>query len=812
MADDVKMRVSLDDRASKELLKISNALKTLAKETKNVAEPTKQASLGFRTLVTSMTAASLASMAITKSLQLVTTEFGSMITQANKYQAAMMGLSSVAAAFGADQTKARDSAKSLSEDGLMSVTESATGLKNLLATGFSLDEANELMLRFKDSAAFGKQGALEFGEAIVGATEGVKNGNSLLVDNAGVTKNLSMMLEEAGYSAQDLMKASSDAGVRQAIFNGILKETAAQAGDAARIQDTLAGSTGALKTEANELRATLGEAMSPAIKILVDGLREMIGGVDTSDGTMKTLAQTVAITAAVLRGLAAVAITVAKDIGAAVVGIAKALGALFQGSLEGIQTAYNEYSDSMNAHAAEFGVAIQSTKDDLESALTGIEDRYNNGTKNISKDMIPRVSAAAKDAGKKTREALEKEAQDFSNSVKKMQQSFNDSMRDLVVNHKAHLKELEGQRDEENSNFNERMADQKETYNKAMSDMEERHQEKVETITEQIVDEQRKLEEEIQKINDKYRDQMKQFAIAGKERLDSVQRDIDKELARGQNANQEKVANLQAMLENERIALEDQTKIKEEVIENEKNTVRAEYDDRVSELRQRLAEENAEIVAAAAERTAEYEKETAKIRSEHDKRLSSLNDEINKEKELQKKYAAEFAQFKDAVAEDDITRLKANFARERAELEEQHQQKLQDIARRAQEENATKSAASVKTNTSTSKSLIDAKSSYKAPNASYEKYSSSINDWVQFHADGGVFNKPHIGVVAERGREAIVPLDNPARAQQVMQQAGLNGGGNNITIHMPVQVVDNKLDIDLIAERVAQKLGSTGLI
>jgi hypothetical protein len=48
------------------------------------------------------------------------------------------------------------------------------------------------MNRFKDSAAFGKQGALSFGEAIRGATEGIKNGNSILVDNAGVTKNLSV--------------------------------------------------------------------------------------------------------------------------------------------------------------------------------------------------------------------------------------------------------------------------------------------------------------------------------------------------------------------------------------------------------------------------------------------------------------------------------------------------------------------------------------------------------------------------------------------------------------------------------------------
>jgi hypothetical protein len=46
---------------------------------------------------------------------------------------------------------------------------------------------------------------------------------------------------------------------------------------------------------------------------------------------------------------------------------------------------------------------------------------------------------------------------------------------------------------------------------------------------------------------------------------------------------------------------------------------------------------------------------------------------------------------------------------------------------------------------------------------------------VPQHAEGGVFNRPHIGMVAEDGAEAVVPLTKPARAQQVMAAAGLGG-------------------------------------
>jgi hypothetical protein len=63
----------------------------------------------------------------------------------------------------------------------MSVSQASTGLKNLLLAGFGLDQAVILMNRFKDSAAFGRQGALSFGDAITSATEGIKNGNSILV-------------------------------------------------------------------------------------------------------------------------------------------------------------------------------------------------------------------------------------------------------------------------------------------------------------------------------------------------------------------------------------------------------------------------------------------------------------------------------------------------------------------------------------------------------------------------------------------------------------------------------------------------------
>jgi hypothetical protein len=191
------------------------------------------------------------------------------VTSANRLQSALTGLSSVSRAFGQDQKAATRAAQELANDGLMTVADAATGLKNLLATGFSLDQAITLMKRFKDSASFGRQSALSFGQAVSSATEGIKNGNSILVDNAGVTKNLSVILEEAGYSMQDVMRTSQDAGVRMALFNGILKETNPQLGDAAKLTEMFAGKQAQASAQMEVLRQQIGTALQPALLALL---------------------------------------------------------------------------------------------------------------------------------------------------------------------------------------------------------------------------------------------------------------------------------------------------------------------------------------------------------------------------------------------------------------------------------------------------------------------------------------------------------------------------------------------------------------
>lgn len=276
---------------------------------------------------------------------------GESVEAANKNQAALTGLASVARAFGQSQDTATKAAQSLAKDGLMTVTEAATSLKNLLASGYNLEQATVLMNRFKDSAAFGRQSALGFGQAIMGATEGIKNGNSILVDNAGVTKNLSVILTEAGFSAQDLMRATTDASVRQAIFNGLIKETNPQVGDAAKLTELYAGKQAMLSAQITILQERLGTALQPILLSFLQTVTPIVQKISEWVEAHPKLAATIVVSIGVFAGLLALLSGIVVAVGA----VAIAFGATAAAIAAGVVIAMAAVGAFAAAVAVNFG-------------------------------------------------------------------------------------------------------------------------------------------------------------------------------------------------------------------------------------------------------------------------------------------------------------------------------------------------------------------------------------------------------------------------------------------------------------------------
>lgn len=144
----------------------------------------------------------------------------------NEYVSALKGLESVA---GHKQIGQAELSRGLDEltDKFFKTSEASAALKNLLSRGYTLDEAVNTIKRLKDSAAFGRQAHLELGEGVVTATQGLKNENSILVDNAGVTKNVSKMWEDYAKSIGKSTAALTQSERVQAEIKGIMEETQA---------------------------------------------------------------------------------------------------------------------------------------------------------------------------------------------------------------------------------------------------------------------------------------------------------------------------------------------------------------------------------------------------------------------------------------------------------------------------------------------------------------------------------------------------------------------------------------------------------
>lgn len=202
----------------------------------------------------------------------------------NAFTSATKGLESIAAGRGIDQSALSDALDSVT-DAFFSASAAATAYKNLLTRGYSLDQATTTITRLKDAAAFGRAANLSLEEAVVSATEGIRQENSVLVDNAGVTKNVAKMWEDyakaRGLSTTSLTQSQKV----EAEYLGILNETQLQAGDLAKASETLAGKQAENAAQATKLATAYGEALAPAVETattlttgLFSGLTAIVSG------------------------------------------------------------------------------------------------------------------------------------------------------------------------------------------------------------------------------------------------------------------------------------------------------------------------------------------------------------------------------------------------------------------------------------------------------------------------------------------------------------------------------------------------------
>lgn len=311
------------------------------------------------------------------------------ISAYNEYVGAVKGLRSVAEFKGIDTSLLQDALKQL-EDQFLDTASASAALKNLLSRGYTLDQAINTINRLKDSAAYGRQASYDMAEAVVSATEGLKNENSILVDNAGVTKNVAKMWEDYAKAHNTTTAAMTQAQKVEAEYQGIMQETAAQQGNAAEAANTLAGAQAKTSKTARELAISFGQAISPAVQLVNEALGSLLGTVKSFVEAAPALATGLTAATVGLAGLMA-----ASKAAQAVTALSAAFKAA-AGSVTIFGTAINVSLPWLGAIAAAIGVAV--------AAYTAIKG----------------AAEKAAEAEKKAREERKQQAEDLRNAATDM--------------------------------------------------------------------------------------------------------------------------------------------------------------------------------------------------------------------------------------------------------------------------------------------------------------------------------------------------------------------------------------------------------
>lgn len=182
---------------------------------------------------------------------------------------ALQGLQSIVEGQGRSFSKAKSFLDEYVKDGLIPMANAAAAYKNLAARGYDDSQIQQTLIALKDASAFGRQASYSMGEAVQTATEGLKNENSILVDNAGVTKNVAKMWDDYAKSIGTTAAKLTQQQKIQAEVTGILEESKFQTGDAAKVAGTLSGQLQQLSFNFNNLKVAVGNAINPIVQSLL---------------------------------------------------------------------------------------------------------------------------------------------------------------------------------------------------------------------------------------------------------------------------------------------------------------------------------------------------------------------------------------------------------------------------------------------------------------------------------------------------------------------------------------------------------------
>lgn len=192
---------------------------------------------------------------------------------------ALLSLSVTAKQTGSSLTAMNSAVDKLSSDGQVGFEQTAAAMNKLLRAGYSVDQATNLLGRFKDASALNRREGESMGAAIDNMTAAVVRGNDRMLKGYGVFANFGAAAEDAGLKTGDLRNSLSSAEARATIFSEVMRKTQGVVGNAGITAATFSGQTQALSDNIQTAGAWLGRAMLPMATKVTEALAGIAGKV-----------------------------------------------------------------------------------------------------------------------------------------------------------------------------------------------------------------------------------------------------------------------------------------------------------------------------------------------------------------------------------------------------------------------------------------------------------------------------------------------------------------------------------------------------
>lgn len=244
------------------------------------------------------------------------------VNEYNSYTQAMSSLQNVSEYTGESM---QDFSKIMSKFGAyMTKADLATTIKNFSLMGMSAQETEKMIEALTNSAIRNRNANYTVSEAVRVASEGYRQGLSTLSDSAGVTENLSVMLDNYAKSIGKTASQLTEAEKNQAYLNRTMYAAEPFASAMSDYLETLAGKQGQYSQAMRETQVAYAEALEPILVEMTGlkmGLIKILGNLISNNKA--ATAGTTAFIATVMTAIIAVSsLTLAKKAYATATGIA----------------------------------------------------------------------------------------------------------------------------------------------------------------------------------------------------------------------------------------------------------------------------------------------------------------------------------------------------------------------------------------------------------------------------------------------------------------------------------------------------------